>query len=213
MARVTNTLIGKSSGKVGGAVFSTWKGINVLKEKGVPSNPQTDAQMQQRLKMALFVAVYQQAAPAFKAGFKEMAIKKSEFNAFISEAFQQEAFTGVYPAYAVDASKLLASKGSLLPTLIDSIACDISALEVTVDFEASASGNQSVLDEPVLVVYNKDKGLWTANSEGTRAAGVITCTNPVGSEVGDEVWGFLFFVQPSSGKVSTSWSEMTVAVA
>lgn len=33
MARVQNTLIGRASGSVGGATFTTWKGINVLKSK------------------------------------------------------------------------------------------------------------------------------------------------------------------------------------
>lgn len=213
MAKPTNTLIGKTYGSVGGATFSSWKGINVLKEKPIPANPQTQAQMEQRLKMALFVATYQSMAPGFKVGFSEMAIKKSAFNAFISEAFSSEAWQGSYPSYALDPAKLNASKGSLYPTEIVTLSADISLNQVEITFGTNLSGNQSSLDVPVIIAYNDDKGTWDGATLGTRADGSIVCQVPPTSVAGDTIYAWLFFIQPSSGKVSDSALDNVAAVA
>lgn len=49
MAKVSNTLIGKTRGSVGNVTFTVWKGRNVIKEKSnAPANPNTPLQQAQR---------------------------------------------------------------------------------------------------------------------------------------------------------------------
>ena len=51
MAKVSNTLIGKTRGSVGNVTFTVWKGRNVIKEKSnAPANPNTLLQQAQRAK-------------------------------------------------------------------------------------------------------------------------------------------------------------------
>ena len=73
MARVQNTLIGKSSGSVGGATFSTWKGINVLKSKAITvANPKTVGQLTQRNRMTLMVSIFRLIASTNKRRFQNI---------------------------------------------------------------------------------------------------------------------------------------------
>ena len=85
MAIVQNTLIGRSSGRVGNAVFSQWKGRNVLKQKPeIVTNPRTALQQQQRSKFVTLMALGKSLRTALQLGFKEYANQMSWLNRFMS---------------------------------------------------------------------------------------------------------------------------------
>ncbi len=97
MAKVQNTLIGRASGSIGGATFTTWKGINVLKSKPESvANPNTLKQKSQRNRLSIMVALYRLLTFAIGVGFKSRAIGKSAYNAFMS--------ANIVPATTVDAN-------------------------------------------------------------------------------------------------------------
>jgi hypothetical protein len=56
MAIISAGILGRTSGKVASVVGGRWKGINYIREKVVPKNPQTPLQMAQRSNMRFAVA-------------------------------------------------------------------------------------------------------------------------------------------------------------
>lgn len=115
MALVQNALIGRTKGSVGNVTFTTWKGKNVLKTKAINaySNP-TDNQLFNNLCFMKMVALYRSLALIVSLGFKELAIGKSEYNAFMQQNPYSVAITGTGESAKVDSANLIVSKGSLI---------------------------------------------------------------------------------------------------
>jgi len=85
MARITfSPLITDARGKVGDTVFSKWKGINYIRTRVTPANPNTAAQQNTRDKMAQAVSVWQYLDSAVKAAWNRYGatLGISGFNAF-----------------------------------------------------------------------------------------------------------------------------------
>ncbi len=59
MAKILNGILGGGSGKVGGVIMSSWKGIDTLKAYAIPSNPQSAGQTTQRNKFAAILTFLQ----------------------------------------------------------------------------------------------------------------------------------------------------------
>ena len=112
MALVQNTITGRTSGSVGGITFTTWKGLNVMKSKpeNKYSNPST-TQLQNNSKFAIMVAMYRAVSIIVTAGFKALAVKKSEYNAFMQENPYSTVVTGSPGSYIPDTQSLIISKG------------------------------------------------------------------------------------------------------
>lgn len=166
MAIVQNTLIGRSSGRVGNAVFSQWKGRNVLKQKPeIVTNPRTALQQQQRSKFVTLMALGKSLRPALQLGFKEYANQMSWLNRFMSTNNGSGVlnFVAEYNVWETDLSKIVISEGSLNPTFIgiDSIdAGDIidgvAMTNLTLSWPKIPVNNQSIDDRIVVVVmYNE----------------------------------------------------------
>lgn len=86
MAKVQNPITGRSAGKYGNAVFTTWKGINVLKTKPLEvANPKSAGQVNQRGKFSSMVMYARMLLGLLQLSMKSLAVKRSEFNAFISQ--------------------------------------------------------------------------------------------------------------------------------
>lgn len=120
--KTQNPLIGRASQKFSNSIFSTWKGINVVRSKPLEvSNPQSPAQTTQRNKFAGIVSLARQALNTVKLGLKSLAVQKSEYNAFISEniEYQLTDGTGITPgtlSFQVFAKGTLSQVSNLIPT-------------------------------------------------------------------------------------------------
>lgn len=206
MARVQNTLIGKSSGSVGGATFSTWKGINVLKSKAITvANPKTVGQLTQRNRMTLMVSIFRLIAGAINTGFKTLAIGKSEYNAFISENIQDATIVGVAPAVDLSPINLKVSKGTMGETPISSITAEEGSLSVDIEFNSAlAPLGSNANDIAYGVVYNATKNEWAYGSGSLRSTGKINVTMSTILTAGDVLHYYLFFKSFGSDEVSDS---------
>ena len=85
MGKFHNGVLGTMTGKVGGVVGRTWKGINtVASYQPNVSNPRTNSQMAQRGKLSTLTALASQLNTGFiKPLWDRDAKKMSGFNAFI----------------------------------------------------------------------------------------------------------------------------------
>ncbi len=216
MAIVSNPLIGASKQKMGGAVFSTWKGKNVLKTKPASvANPKTPAQVAQRSAMKQAIAILRQAPDQIKKGFKRQAIGKSEANVFVGNILKN-AFDFTTPGVAtLIPGNILTSRGTMAPTQNTSITADRSDNLLTVNFAATADfASQNVADKALVSAYNTTKGEWTFGSGyEARSTGSATAPMPAGWEVGDSLQVFLAFYNQSSGGSSDSTNSTTLIVA
>ena len=207
MAVTQNTLIGRTRGSIGGVTFSKWKGLNVAKGKAENvQQPNTDAQLLQRSKMAIVVALYRSISAIVNTGFKSLAINMSEFNAFtsfnIKNAVAALSATTAELVYA----NILIAKGPLSPTAITALAGATAQNEVTISFNpALTAPDQSLTDDTLTVVINETNGdISFLGGADTRADGSTIVTMSEDLTSGDVVHGYLFFLNESEFEVSDS---------
>lgn len=216
MARVSNTLIGKASGSVGNATFSTWKGINVLKEKAVSvANPNTDLQIMRRSALSQTVIIFRLISAAVALGFKKLATGMSAYNAFASNALKFAYDFATPPTAEFVPSDLLVSKGTISTTPILSLVADRSSNSVAFTFSATVDApGQSLTDKTGMVAFNETKNLWISKVGDTvRSAGTDEIVMPAAWAVADVVQGYLFFYNEASGESSDSITDDVVVVA
>lgn len=85
MAVVKNFWLRDNTQKLGGAVIYQSKGQTLMRQLA-PSitNPRTDAQMEQRVKLANLVAFYRASAGWMRGAFETKPSNQSDYNAFVS---------------------------------------------------------------------------------------------------------------------------------
>lgn len=114
MAIVQNPLIGRSQNKLGGTVFSTWKGKNVLKGKPLTvANPRTDGQVAQRSAMTQAVAIGRAILSSIRRSFIEVSAQSTEWASFIKYNLD-EAFTISGNTATLDSGSMTFAKGTLI---------------------------------------------------------------------------------------------------
>lgn len=206
MARVQNTLIGKSSGSVGGATFSTWKGINVLKSKAtVVANPQTQLQQDQRNRMTLLVAMFRAVSGALNIGYSKLANEMSAYNAFIKANLLPANFGGAAPSMSLTYANLLTAKGTMGTTPITAVTGTNASANVPVTWnQALTPIGSSVDDIAVAAVYNATQDVWGYVASAARSTGTTTVVMPSPSATSDVLHGYLFFRNPVTTEVSDS---------
>lgn len=206
MARVQNTLIGKSSGSVGGATFSTWKGINVLKSKAVVvANPQTQLQQNQRNRMALLVAMFRMVAGALNIGYSKLANEMSPYNAFIKANLLETNFSGSAPSMSLVYANLLTAKGTVGETPITAVSGTNASANVVITWDNGlAPLGSSVNDIAVAAVYNATQNIWSYIASAARSTGTTTVVMPENVITGDTLHAYLFFRNPDTTDVSDS---------
>lgn len=213
MARVQNTLIGKSSGSVGGATFSTWKGVNVLKSKAISvANPQTVPQMLQRAKMTLMVALFRLSSSVVQIGYKTLAVQQSAYNAFIKQNIVNATSGSTALNAAVVYPDVLMAKGTIGVIPIDTVAGTNASANVPVTWDdALAPVGSTPNDLAYVVVVNETQGVAGFASLPTlRSTGTITAVMPTPVVTADVLHAYLFFKSDSSAEVSDSAYETDV---
>ena len=216
MAKTQNTLIGRSSGSVGGATFSTWKGINVLKSKPLTvANPKTAGQVATRNMFTALVRLYREIANVVKIGFNSQAVKKSEFNEFLSTAMRaglpiQIGATFLDWADLMDAT---IAKGSMAPTVADQIVVTAATSEVTIDWPTDIGVGQSANDEFNLVIIDS-LGVLRFSGTSLKLRNNAFWGDEIGGalQVGDNLHIYYFFRNPETGDVNDSVYQRVAAV-
>ena len=207
MAVTQNTLIGRTRGSIGGVTFSKWKGLNVAKGKAENvQQPNTDAQLLQRSKMAIIVALYRSIASIVQTGFRSFAINMSEFNAFTSYNIKN-ALNPTSPSTAeLTYAAILVAKGALTSTSVSDMTGAAAQANVVLTFPPSlAAPDQSLLDGALAVVINETQR--TSSFIGgltTRGDGSSTVSMSEDLQAGDVIHGYLFFESENATEVSDS---------
>ncbi|HEY9185596.1 MAG TPA: DUF6266 family protein [Salegentibacter sp.] len=204
MGKISQGILGGISGKVGNVVGASWKGIDYLRI--MPSkvaNPRTVGQVNQRTKFTATLEFLQPNLEFLKKGYKNLAIKKTAFNAAMSYVLNN-AITGSAPNFSVDYSLALVSKGTLTGVLNG--AMDDST-PGQVDFtwdDNSGEGNAATTDKAMVLVYNPSKKESVYILEGAdRTAGAESVSIP-STYAGDTIEMYMAFISEDGSKVSNS---------
>jgi hypothetical protein len=212
MAIVQNPITGRTKKKFGSAVFSKQFGKNTMRTKPIEvRNPKTLLQKQQRSKFTLMVALARMFMGFIRIGFKQAAIGMSQFNVFVSDNISN-VITGVYPAYSIDFTKLIVSKGTL--TGVDGgTASVVAGRKVDIGWnDNSGNGDALATDNAmVIVINNTKKAVLQDSTTKTRADVALQLTAPL-SWVGDTVHTYLAFKAPTGNSVSDSVFLASVVV-
>lgn len=207
MAVVQNPITGRSKQKYASAIFSTWKGINVLRSLPLSvANPKTPGQLLQRMKLRKTVALYRLLPGVVKVGYRQQAVKKSEYNAFASETMRN-AFTGsTAENVAIDLAKLNLAKGTMAATEITSFTGDPSTYTITWDGSAPLAPGQAASDKAYAAIVGEesvtgDLIVVVAASPVDRTSGTIDLPRDTDINL-EEIQGFLFFASIVGTQVS-----------
>lgn len=211
MARTQNTIIGRASGSVGEVTFSTWKGVNVIKQKAVTvANPDTEPQKVRRAMINKGTKTFQRSPELLTAGFREVARNMSSFNAFMSANMATNSVNEGQscPPYP-NPLLLVVSKGSLLTTTAISLTADDGSTLAVIEWSPTTHFNQLASDRSycILIAENGDF-LGSVESETDRQAGGLNVGTNRPLVAGEIVYSFLFFTQTQLGRVSTQSRQL-----
>jgi len=204
MATNEQGILGGFSGKVGTVVGGNWNGIEFMKSKPAHiANPRTEAQQDQRVRMATVIKFLSPLKAFLRIGFKKQAIKMTAFNAATSYHLAH-AIIGTYPDYGINYSKVMVSQGKL-PGALDPEVSSPASGQVKFTWADNSLNNGAMgNDWAVMLVYNPEKGLLiTSIADSVRGVGTHVITLPA-IFAGDEVQCYIAFQNASQTMISDS---------
>lgn len=203
MAKITGALTGWK-GKVGNLVFQMWKGVQVVKTRTIPENPQTPGQVTNRTLWQQFVAMFRSLIVILVHKFWNPfeGTKNSGWAKLIGANMLEQA------GEVIDYEKVIISKGALPNELIVTATYDDATGIVVCTWSAVCGGGGSCEDFAQLAVYNKDLNRWCFDElEVTRADETATVTMSDGYVVSNLIVFLFFFTIDSETEIVTSVSN------
>jgi hypothetical protein len=204
MGKIGRGILGGVSGKVANVVGSRWKGIDYIRAKPQSvANPRTLSQVNQRTKFSLVLRFLQPNLNFIRIGYKNYAVKKSQFNSAMSYVLNN-AITGVSPDFEIDYSLALLTRGNLSGALNPIF--DLTTpgqVEFSWD-DNSTEGNALATDKVMVVVYNPTKGESVYLTEGAARTDLSQIVNIPNSYSGDELHMFISFMNFEETQLSNS---------
>lgn len=202
MATFKQGILGGFSGKVGGVIGSSWKGIDTMRSQpSSVTNPRTNAQVANRSR---FKSVSQLAAAMLTTIVKPLndrfAQKMSGFNDFCQRnASAFDALGAFVPA------NLVLSKGKLsAPAELVQVGNNVAEVEFL--FSRNLPGSfDSATDKVYAVIIGENGDIFGVSSGvATRATATVTIPTPEGRSVEDPGTLYVSFLRADGTQVSNS---------
>lgn len=213
MGKISQGILGGFSGKVGNVIGGNWKGIDYMRVRPASvANPQTDGQVDQRSKFSTVLQFLQPLKGFIKIGFRNYAVKMTEFNSAMSYNVQN-AVIGVYPDFIIDFDSALLSRGGLTAALNPTVSSPAAGQVEFNWVDNSIDGNARPTDLAMVLAYNPTRNEAVfINNGAARSAGTQTLTVP-NQYSGDTVHTFIAFISADGKDVSNSRYVGSVVVA
>ncbi len=203
MGKVTGGIFGPIVNKVGSVIFAVNKGQNVVRSKPASvSQANSEAQLFQRAKMTLMVALYRLTSAAANMGYTATPNPSSPYNAFTSYNIKNGTSGSTSSTVTYDFASLLFANGSLGTTAVTSVAIDSADEGLTFSFSSSTPlSGQASTDKIYVVVHNATQGLWdTQIATETRASGSADVTLAMNVAAADVCHVYIFFYSEDGSK-------------
>jgi len=213
MGKIPQGIFGGISGKIGGLVGSSWKGIAYLRQMAMSVHqPDSPAQLKQRTKFTNVVDVaVQLLAVIIKPLWDRFAVKMSGYNNFVH--YNIDLFEDVFPD---PPEGFEISHGSMGATQFDTVtAVDNEAGIECAWIDDSGSGYKLATDLAFFVAYNLTQGIWAfGEASDGRSVPEATITFPAKCVLNDELYCYLAFKRADGTIVSmTAYKNVIVAAA
>ena len=203
MGTINKGILGGFSGKVGTVVGGSWKGIQYMRSQ--PNrrsfNP-SQKQLEQQAKFALIMHFLQPMAGLLNITFRNFAVKMTGINNALGYNIQA-AITGNYPAYDIDYTMALVSRGDLPNALAPAVTSGAASMLTFSWTDNTGAGIAKATDQAVLVAYCPSMKLavyTTAGGMRSAVTGDLDASPFSGLAV--ETW--LAFISENGQKVATS---------
>jgi len=158
MVKLKRGIFGPVLGKIGGLVFSSWKGKNYAKKAAEPvkkgKKKQTPAQINAQRKLVYVTRFLGPFQPYITVGFMHMAEGQTEINAANSYNYH-DAFSGVYPDFAPILPNFKISTGKL-PMIKDIEIIKTSDDTVSLTWKKNAIKGTDWDDQLIMVLYSQE---------------------------------------------------------
>lgn len=205
MARITNGINGKASGKVGAVIASSWKSINYV--KGLYKKRTKPATEEQRIQQERFFTIAKflmPITPILRVGFGLAQSERMTANNVAMQVNIAKAILGTYPNFAVDYAKIQISTGSYLHAGTMSTTTSSGILSIEWDTALNSLYQTKADDQVIILVYQPQQDeFMTAPTPPIRRDGVIDMEVPPHLLGGTgHVW--IFFTNRKGTKVSKS---------
>jgi uncharacterized protein DUF6266 len=153
MGIISKGILGGFSGTVGNVVGGSWKGIDYMRSQPAARKSSfTQAQLEQQARFALVVKFLQPLTGLLAVSFRDYAVKMSGFNNAMKYALMN-AITGAFPAYTIDYSLVLVSRGDLPNALAPTAAATVAGQVNFTWTDNTGTGKAAATDAAILVVY------------------------------------------------------------
>lgn len=206
MAKITGSILGNVSGKIGNVTFTNWKDIRVIKASGRSSGKTpTDEQKLVQEKFKAMSRLGKAFFPIAKIGLSSVARMQSEQNMFMSLNFL--ALSGNLGSVVVNYPSIIASRGNL--EALGGLASASSSGSINFTWVYQNDGNG--IDHAVLIAYNPEDNVLVFKQDSLRSAQAGTLAAPA-SWMGKEIHAYAFTIS-ASRKVSNSQYAGKVTVA
>lgn len=210
MGTIKSGILGGFSGKVGGVVGTSWKGIAVM--KAMPqsvANPRTNLQVAQRDNMSAMVVVAGYLLANYvRPLWDRFAQGMSGYNAFVS------ANIGNFIAGVFDTPELFKlSKGKMAATTPAPSTINVGEESITVTYTTDIEDSfQQLTDDMYCIAYNSTTGVWSRVAATVkRSAGNVLIDLPAPAVLGN-VWHVYLSARRVDGTIvsETGYAAMTV---
>jgi hypothetical protein len=205
MGTLDQGFLGGFSGTVGPAVGSRWKRKNILRAR--PPRKRGKSSELQLVNQAKFKVMNKFLRPItdlLNQTYRKSALgMMSGFNRAFSDNSLRGAVIGEYPAYAIDYSRILLSKGSLANADEPSAVSNETG-KLVFNWTDNSGINQALSSDGAFVaVYLEEKNHWVYKGNiAMRNAG--TCTLEVASFKGKPVQTYIGFMSADGNRTSES---------
>ena len=198
MGKFHNGVLGTMTGKVGGVVGRTWKGINtVASYQPNVSNPRTNSQMAQRGKLTALTQLASQLNTGFiKPLWDRDAKKMSGFNAFIQANMANVSELGV-----INFAGLIASKGKI--TAPHNVVVSLGAGVIEVEFSPAVIDSYGLPSDKVYCALISPNDFEVVLSSGVASRSEGSLSIPYsGLEL--ENWAVLMAFRRADGSMASN---------
>lgn len=213
--KTQNPIIGRARGSFGGAIFSSWKGQNVVRSKPLTvENPRTDAQIIQRNRLTVMLETFRKVSGVANLGFKELAVGKSAYNAFMSENTVPATLNTTGTNVMLNPVNLIMGKGSITQQTVNVAVISDSDTSIDLTWSNDSDPGQSDSDRLVVMVAKVVGGDYTFFqfiTSDLRSDEAASLTIPAAAS-GDGYFVYPFFIKADGTKVSDQdYNSQTVS--
>jgi hypothetical protein len=184
MAIVKDGINGPFRGKVGAAVGSTWRGLNVIRSRPKPPTRFSPKQLANQMRMTVTMEFLKQLVEPIRIGFRDDLIVPTAYNSAISY-HKKFALAGEYPHLTINVAAVKISQGQLWIPNEMAMQFDDTHLELT--WSSNAEDNARHDDQLLLVLWDGSRKIARYSLQAYRSAGQFNW-EPDFAFAGAHVW-------------------------